>query len=123
MIISRTNANRIYVGSHYFSILDISDPSSITKVDLDLDCRFLAVNYAEDRAYCSSGTMLYVLDISDKTAPTKLHEQAHTGLGSVIISYDDQFLYTGVGSDGIIIYSISGANKDAPASPETFATS
>lgn len=74
MVVSKLNINRVYVASHYFSILDISNPSSITKVDLDVDCRFLAVNKAEDRAYCSSDTKLFTLDISDKAAPTKLHE-------------------------------------------------
>jgi len=112
IVVSKLSANRVYVGSHYFSILDISDPTTITKVDVAVDCRFLAVNSAETRAYCSSDTKLFTLDISDKSNPFKMHEQVQPGAGAVVISYDDQILYTGVGASGIRIYTLSGAYSD-----------
>ena len=74
IVVSRLNINTVYVASHYFSILDISNPSSITKVDLNVDCRFLTINSAENRVYCSSDTKLFTLDITDKSNPKKLHE-------------------------------------------------
>ena len=63
------------MASHYLSILDITDPSTITKVELDVNCQYLTINQAEDRIYCSSDTKLFTIDITDKNNPVKIHEQ------------------------------------------------
>ncbi len=44
LYVSQKNTNQIFVASHYFTILNIADPNTITKKELNIDCQHLIIN-------------------------------------------------------------------------------